>query len=123
MKIRQGAAITAMAATAVGLMSGCSSSGNAGGVPQVQCFASATSSDGYTPFTIQVLGASDCTAITSGVNDGSLSTVGGYTAKANTGSASGTEICSGVIGNYPVNVYATKPDTGICLYMGVPAVP
>jgi hypothetical protein len=43
--------------------------------------------------------------------------VDGYQATPNKGSATGTEICPGVIGNYPVHVYATKVDTGICTYM------
>lgn len=102
--------------------SGGSGQGNAGGVPQEMCFAKATSSEGYDTLTFQVLGVSDCSNIAD--NFGMLENLGGYQFTPNTGSATGTEICSGTVGNYVVNVYNPKGGAGtICTDAGLPVVP
>lgn len=110
-----------VAAAAFGISS-CSSggnvAGNAGAMHQVECYARVTDT-GSAPFTVQVLGASDCTNIANDLDGMSLS----IHATPNTGAATGTEICSGLVGNYPVNIYGEAGDTGACFWLGLQAVP
>lgn len=117
-----GVAVAAAACTTMAVTSGSPGSGRTQAVKQVMCFARATSSGGYDTLTFQVLGTPDCSNIAQAFSQ--LVTMGDYQFTPNTGSATGTEICSGVVGSYVVNVYNPKGGTGtLCLTAGLPAVP
>lgn len=91
----------------LGFISGCSSGGNAG-ASQVMCFVSSNGGESNMPFTVQVLGTSNCSNLANELNSGTFALTENYHMTANQGSASGTQICSGTIGNYVVNAYAAK---------------
>lgn len=113
------AAVVALGVAACSSGGGSGGSGNAGAVHQVECFAKVTSSQGYAGFTIQMLGVPDCTPLSDSVD-----AIGyGYHAAPNTGSATGPEICSGAIGNAPVNIYGTVGDFGVCQDFNLSDVP
>jgi hypothetical protein len=121
MRAAIGLLLAALALGAAACSSG-GAQGNAGAVPQPQCFVKATGG-GYAAFTVQVLGTSDCTNIMNGINNSLGVSFGMAAAKVSETNPTGSELCSGTIGNYDVMAYGAAGDTGICTYLGLPVVP
>jgi hypothetical protein len=114
--------LVAVAALGVGACSSPAPGSVAGdsGTVAPHCYASGTDpGGGYKPFTIAVLGTSDCTEIA----DAADVSVGGfgYTVAPNTSKGPGSVICEGMVTTYVVSVIASGSDPALCNYLGLSA--